>query len=395
MKILQVCKKTPVPPKDGESIAIHQLSKSFLNNKCQLHVFSLLTNKHKKSKSKYFLKDVKYSYEKINTSITIFGLLKNLFFSSESYIIERFYKKNAIKHIVELVKKEDFDIIQLEGVFLGNYIEHIQKHSKAKIVLRSHNIEYKIWERFATNQSFLKRYYLEKIMIPRLKNFEDNIAKKVDCIVPISCVDEKYYNKLNANFKTKTLPAAYEVHPEIKELPNQFNVGFIGGLDWQPNAEGVKWFLRSVWKKFVTIKNNSNFNLAGRNFPRRYYDLKDTNLYIYGEIEDAQDFTYQNSIMIAPILSGSGMRIKIIEAMALGRTVVSTRIGAEGINYENNKNIFIADTAEEWIEILVRLSEDKDLLNQTALEAQKLIKRDHDINKLGKDLVLYYQKELL
>jgi len=392
MKVLQFCKKTPIPPKDGESIAINQLSKAFVNNGCELHVYSLLTEKHPKTlKSSHYIENVKYTFTKINSKISFFGVLKNLLFSKKPYIVKRFENNKVEKDLIELLKKENFDIVQLEGVFLGNYIKIIRAYSNAKIVFRAHNVENEIWKLLSENEKFFKKVYLKQILIPRLEKFEKRISKEVDCIIPISKVDEAFFTKNASNTNIKTIPVAYEVLEYENILQNQFNVGFIGGLDWLPNQEGVKWFLKNVWRKFVLKKNKANFNLAGRNFPKKYYNLKDTNLYIYGEIENAREFTLENSVMIAPILSGSGMRVKIIEALALGRTVLSTKIGAEGIDYENNKNIFVADTAEEWIEILLKLSNDKLLLIETGKAGQELIKRNHDILKLGTELVDFYK----
>lgn len=395
MNILQFCKKTPVPPKDGESIAIHQLSKSFVENNCDLHVFALLTQKHKKENSNFYLENVKYSFQKINTSICYFSMLNNILFSNKSYIVKRFFDKKVNEKLIELLTNNDFDIIQLEGVFLAYYISTIRKHSKAKIVLRAHNLEFKIWKRLAESESYFKKLYLNKILISRLENLEKNITKEVDCVISISNIDEKYFRNIEKNKLIKTIPVGFEIKKEVKELPKVFSVGFIGGLDWLPNSEGVKWFLRNVWKEFVKIKQDAIFNLAGRNFPKRYYDLKDTNLFVFGEIADAQEFTLDNSIMIAPILSGSGMRVKIVEAMALGRTVLSTTVGAEGINYDNDKNIFIADSAQKWIEILVKLYENNIMLNSVGEAGQELIEKEHNSIKLGKELVTFYKDKLL
>ena len=394
MKILQFCKKNPIPPKDGESIAIHQLSKAFVGNSCELTIFSLLTPKHKEAKNSIQLETVNYVYQKVNTNISYFDLIKNIFFSSNSYIIERFFSQNVKSKLVELLEKNDFDIVQLEGLFLGDYMKYIRKYSSAKIVLRAHNVEHQIWERLAENQTGLKKWYLNKIMIPRLKAFEEKVANEVDLIIPISKLDEVYFKKISQK-PSFTLPAAYEIMEEIQPVPAVFSVGFIGGLDWMPNSEGVRWFLKYVWRTFSNTENEVSFNLAGRNFPKRYYDLKDQKLFIFGEVGDAQEFTNQNSIMIAPILSGSGMRIKIIEAMALGRTVISTSIGAEGIDYTDKLNIFIANTAEEWIETLNFLFQNQEKLMEVGAAAKDLIRKEHDINILGADLITYYKTKLL
>lgn len=395
MQVLQFCKKTPIPPKDGESIAIHQLSNAFVENDCKLTVFSLLTQKHGKNDSNQYIKNVDYFFQKIDTSISYISMLKNIFFSKKSYIVNRFFDKKVNLKLIELLKNNKFDLIHLEGVFLAYYIPTIRKYSDAKISLRAHNLEFKIWDRFAENESFFKKWYLKNILIPRLRKLENDTANNVDCIIPISKVDEQYFRNLNINKPILTIPAAFKVKEDVKTLPYKFNIGFIGSLDWLPNTEGVDWFLRTVWNEFVKIKTDATFNLAGRNFPKKYFDLQDEKIIIFGEIDDAKEFTLNNSIMVAPILSGSGMRIKIIEALALGRTVLSTTVGAEGIDYTNNINIFIADTAEEWISILLKLYENKEFLNSVGKAGQELVEKKHNTTKLGKELIDFYKKEVL
>lgn len=390
MKILQFTKKTPIPPKDGESIAIHQLSQAFVENGCALTVLSMLTPKHPTADQKQAIKNVDYQNIKIDTSLSVFDLLKNIVQSEKPYITERFFKTEVEQKLIELLQQNTFDVIQLESVFLGDYIDTIRKYSKANIVLRAHNVEHQIWQRMAKKMSYLKRMYLQKIMIPRLQKMEEIVAKKVDYILCISALDAQFFKQKTAYVPVRTLPATYQVQ-KITPLPKTFNIGFIGGLDWQPNLQGIKWFLNNVWQTFSKENPQAILNLAGRNFPQELYDLQNENLFIFGEVADAKAFTLQNSAMIVPILSGSGMRIKIVEAMALGRTVISTSVGAEGINYTNQKDIFIANSATEWIKTLKNLMQNPSLLEQTAYNAQKIVEKDHDIEILGAELVQHYK----
>ena len=223
-------------------------------------------------------------------------------------------------------------------------------------------------------------------MIPRLKKFEDEIAKQVDAVVTISKLDEAYF-KQKTTKPVYTLPAAYQIKEKIVALPPTFSVGFIGGLDWLPNAEGVKWFLRKVWKPFANSDKAVSFNLAGRNFPKRYYDLTDDKLFIFGEVGDAIEFTNENSIMIAPILSGSGMRIKIIEAMALGKCVISTSIGAEGIAATPDKNILIANTADEFKRVIDFLNTNPNKAYEIGERARELVKEQYSAQVLEKEIL--------
>ena len=118
------------------------------------------------------------------------------------------------------------------------------------------------------------------------------------------------------------------------------------------------------------------------------------NVKIIGEVENAQEFINSKAVMIVPLLSGSGIRIKIIEGMASGKTVISTKIGAEGINYENGKNILIANTPYEFSEAIKKCVRDQDYCNMIGRNARILIKNEYNNNKIIKKLMNFY-KEIL
>jgi glycosyltransferase involved in cell wall biosynthesis len=119
-------------------------------------------------------------------------------------------------------------------------------------------------------------------------------------------------------------------------------------------------------------------------------DLK--NVFVVGEVEDAQEFIESKAISIAPLLSGSGIRIKIIESMALGKAVISTSIGAEGINYTNKQNILIADTPEEFVQAIQFLFNDPVQTKRIGDNASKLIRQQHDSKKIIEQLVQFYHQ---
>ena len=121
-------------------------------------------------------------------------------------------------------------------------------------------------------------------------------------------------------------------------------------MNWLPNKEGIKWFLDEVWPIIHQALPDLKIYLAGREMPSWLLELNLSNVKVIGEVPDAHEFIRSKSISIAPLLSGSGIRIKIIESMAMGKAVVATTIGAEGINYTTGKDIMIADTPEAFCE---------------------------------------------
>ena len=158
MKILQICSKIPYSPKDGGGIAMNILTHGLMEQGNIVHVLAVSTPKH-------FLSDddidadykSKTAYQSvfIDTSVKSFDAILNLF-SSKSYNVVRFYSSAFEKVLIEKLKSEQYDVVQLESLWVTPYLAVIRKHSKAKIVLRSHNVEYMIWERLASeaNMSF-------------------------------------------------------------------------------------------------------------------------------------------------------------------------------------------------------------------------------------------------
>lgn len=179
LSILQICNKAPYPANDGSSIAIYNMARGFLANKVELHLLCINTKKHFKPDEGVppdFRKQSHYRSVYRNTNTSIMGALLNLF-STRSYFVSRF-KFNSFEHeLTETLKKKKFDIIQLEGVFMGVYLPVIRKYSEAKVVLRAHNIEHYIWNRHAlVEKNLLKRVYFN-LQNKRLKRFELSVFK--------------------------------------------------------------------------------------------------------------------------------------------------------------------------------------------------------------------------
>lgn len=399
MKILQLCKKFPYPLKDGESIAIYQLAKSLSSRGAEISLLAMNTSKHY-----YDLKEIPQDlnfYHEINTvfvdnKIKIFDALINLF-GNKSYHIQRFISDEFSAKLIELLKTNKFDIIQLETIYLAPYIDVIRKYSKAKIVLRSHNVEYEIWERISENtHNIIRKRYL-KLQSKRLKRFEIDQLAKYDYIIAISKRDEMNMRQLSPISGISTI----SVGIEINELTNQnlhspyFNFGFIGSLDWMPNLEGITWFLNKVAPALVQKYKNIRINIAGRNSPSSLMQYNQNGIHILGEVEDAHRFISDQNIMIVPLFSGSGMRIKILEAMALSKVVITTSIGLEGINAVDGKEVLIAENDIQFIEKIKFVLENPEIIDEIGNAARKLIIRDFNRCELGSNLIEIYEQLLV
>ncbi|MDD3741467.1 MAG: glycosyltransferase family 4 protein [Bacteroidales bacterium] len=402
MKILILTNKMPYPPRDGGSIASLSLALSLQRCGNDVEILSMNTSKH------YFNADnipsdinskIKFHCVDINTDTKLIKAISNFLFSSIPYNAERFISDNFGKKISELLQTSSYDIIQLEGLYLCPYIETIRKFSDTKISLRAHNIEHEIWTRAAVNeQQRLKKIY-KRNLAQRIKKFKLKYINKYDLLVPITSRDANLYTVFGNNMPIHVTPTGIDNDNILLQNPLNSSEypGFfhIGALDWIPNIEGLTWFIEKVWKEFSKKYPEYKFSIAGRNASEdfeRY--LMQNNINYLGEVESAAEFISQGSVMIVPLLSGSGMRIKIIEGMAAGKTIITSSLGTEGINTTNDENILIADTAEIFYSQLIRISKSKELHNYISQQARNFVLKNYDNDKIANSLTDFYKNNI-
>jgi len=396
MRILQLMNKVPWPPKDGGAIACMNLTKGFSMLGHEVTVLSMNTSKHHirikdmpaniRSKADFRLVEVPASINWIEAAL-------NLLFSKLPYNAQRFISDDFSSELIKLLTEKQFDVIQLEGLYLCPYIPVIRKYSEARIAYRAHNIEYEIWERTATLSDGMRSKYLLNLS-KRIKRFEISYLNKYDILVPITDRDGIILDKLGNTKPRHTSQTGIDfasLVPTAKKLefPSLFH---IGALDWSPNQEGLIWFFDHCWKKIREENPQLKFYLAGRNAPEWLErHLRLDGVEYLGEINDAYDFINSKAIMVVPLFSGSGMRIKIIEGMALGKPIVTTDIGTEGIPTENGKNILIANDADQFINAITCLINDRTLSDQIGKNAIGFIQEKFDNLAQARALIEFYK----
>ena len=397
MNILILTKKFPYPLKDGEAIAIFNNIKGFSQLGHQVTVLAINTLKHHYD-IKELPADVKaladFQEVTLDTSPTIGGALKNLF-SGESYHVSRFVSEEYRSKLESVLKSKQFDIIQCEGLFMGRYLDTIRQNSKAPVVMRAHNVESEIWQRIAANEGNpIKKLYL-KIQASRLRKYELAQLNRYDAVVPITDDDRMKLQAMGADKPMVTSPAGIDLERfngyQLTQMKN--TLFFIGGLDWLPNAEGVRWFLETVWPVAKAKHPDLEFHIAGRNCPPWLKEWKADGVTVLGEVDNALDFMARRQVMVVPLFSGSGMRIKIVEGMAMGKPIISSQIGAEGILYLDGNNIVISNTLSEYIEAIDKYMAQPESFEQIGKNARQLIESKYDNRTFAAALINFYNTQ--
>lgn len=401
MKIFQICNKPPFPPSDGGAIGINQSTQGFIYHNIDIKLLTVNHEKYKFDKSllsEEYIKKTSFEDVYINLDINPLKAFLNLF-TNKSYNIQRFIDKNFENKIIEILQNNTFDVIQFESLFVTPYIDVIKKHSKAKLVLRAPNIEHWIWFRLADEcKNPIKKWYLN-LLAKRLKKYELGILNKIDLLATVTEVDAENFKKLgfkkpiisvSTGIDTKILPP---IDNSIYNKPIK-DIFHLGSMNWLPNIEGVNWFIDKVFPVIEKELPSITMYLAGRNMPESILNKAKENLKVIGEVDNAYDFINQHQIMIVPVRSGGGMRVKIIENLAMGKVIISTTVGAEGISVTNGENILIADNPNEFVECIKKLMNNTDLIKKISSNAIKLASEKYDANYLCKTLINFYQNHI-
>lgn len=395
MRVLLLCNKSPYPTLEGGPIAMDAMVRGLLDSGAEVCVLAVESNKYPfASLPPDLIEHPRFTFDTayVDLGLKPWDAFSDLL-SGRSYHLSRFRSRAFTSKLEAILNRSDFDIIQFETPFLGLYMPLLRKMSEAPIVLRAHNIEHRVWERLSSKEKNpLKRWYLKKLS-GALERFEKEFANECDAIVPITERDADWFRKITMK-PVKAFPFGLE-HIE-GDPPEDLGADLfhIGSMDWMPNSEGVSWFLREVWPLVMSQDAGLRLHLAGRNMPDW---LKNTNLdgiVIHGEVPDAAEFMRSYGIMVVPLLSGSGMRIKIIEGMTHGRAIVSTSIGAEGIEYRQGEHLLIADDAGAFATAVLRLTTDEHLRNQLGRNAFRHVRDKYHLEKLVPGLLELYREIL-
>ncbi|HNQ13226.1 MAG TPA: glycosyltransferase family 4 protein [Bacteroidia bacterium] len=394
MNVLQFCIRIPYPPNDGGSMAMYNLSESLLSNGALVDVFALNTLKHfiePKAIDVHYSERYNLSTCVIDTNLKWYKAFVNLF-TSDSYNIIRFYSDDAAEKLKTLLLNKQYDIVQLESVFVSQYIPLIRKYSKAKIVLRAHNVEHIIWQRLTQKESNpIKQVYLG-LLARRLMAYENEIIHDHDAVLPITIEDQGSFKEMNFSKPIHVVPLGVNREQYQIIVPNDSSsIYHLGSMDWLPNLEAIQWYLNKIHPLLVQKEPNCKVHLAGKGMPDHLFKFANEQLKVEGKIDNPMEYASDKGIMIVPLLSGGGMRVKIIEAMAMGKAIVSTSIGAEGIDCRHGEDIMLADRPEEFVTAIQLLLRDAALRKRIGENARRLAFSKYENRTIGKSLLSFYE----
>lgn len=319
------------------------------------------------------------------------GLLMGLFspvpFSVLAHRSNKFSQK-----VIQLTEEKAFDLIHYDTISLCQF-----QPSRGNIsrVLTHHNIESKLMERRANfEKNHLIRYYLS-LQARRIRKYEAQESGRYDVNIVMSQTDGEELKQINPKAALAVVPNGVDTNYFLPEKENNIPaLIYTGGMNMFANRDAVLYFLKEIWPAIKAQEPTVKFYAIGQDPPSELIKIgmNDRQVVIPGYVEDIRPFVVGASVYVVPLRVGGGTRLKVLDALAMGKAIVSTSIGCEGLEVTNGQDIMIADNPVDFAEKTISLLRNKEKRTALGKAARALAELKYGWEAIGQVLQEVYQK---
>ncbi len=302
--------------------------------------------------------------------------------------------EELVQKIRHLTAKVEFDIAQIEPSYMGLYLEAISDDARCKKSIIFHNIESSLFRQ----QSRVYRAPLAKLRAflhsVMLRRWESTYTKKFDFCITVSEEDRRLLRRSNPRLQIEVVPngvdtQAYQSLPYENTTPALL---FVGSMNYRPNADAALYLCQQILPRIRRAASGVETWIVGRDPVPEVRHLDGDSVHVTGQVDEVRSYYRRSAVCVVPLRAGGGSRLKILEAMALGRPVVSTSKGCEGLDVIDGEHLLIADDPEQFAKKTVLLLSDEALRQRITDKARKLVETRFDWSVIGRKLLQIYAK---
>lgn len=397
LKILFLTNRSPYPITDGQSRRTYNILKG-LARRHEVHLLSLYESPEEVgSDSVGHLKSFCERVEMLpappkTLSVAMVVRLLGSLFSTEPYTVWRHYSREYAKRVQAWLDATPFDVVHCDILPLAYAIRDVKVPVCA---LTDHDVSYLKAERLAKqrhNRAIKLFIYYEAM---KLKRLERIIFRHVDVGITVSGLDRKVLQSLCPEGHFTVVENGVDIGTFVPNFaaiePN--TLVWVGGFHHYPNCEAVRFFLKEIYPKIKQNNPGVRFYIVGGGVPESLMKLTfgDPSIVTTGYVEDPLPYIQRATLFIAPILSGGGTKLKVLEAMAVGKAIVSTSIGVEGIEGNDQEHFMVADTPEVFSSRVVSLLNDRVFRERLGANARKRAIEKYDWEAICDSISKMYQ----
>jgi polysaccharide biosynthesis protein PslH len=312
------------------------------------------------------------------------------------------YRLPALQQALDrLLRARRFDVVNLEFTFLGHYDvrQAPPGETPSAVVVDSHNIDYDLARQYARDSSSLVRRLYAEANWRKLRREELAIYREADGVYLCSPSDERRLLDEVPGVRTAVIPNAADLEyyqPCSNDpAPDGRTVVFFGHLSYPPNVDGVNHFLRDIWPRIAKAHSKARCKIIGGQPPPSLLALAGPRVEVTGFVQDLRPHLAAAAAVVVPLRQGGGTRLKIVEAMAMGKAIVSTTLGAEGIQAVPGRDILVEDQPANFGDAVNRLLAEPDLAARIGRSARQLAVERYGWREGARALEGFYRRILL
>lgn len=299
--------------------------------------------------------------------------------------------KYALPALTRRVAKlaQQVDIIHVDMLPL---MACVPVHAHQPVVLNAHNVEHRLLAARAKVETGVAVRLFLRTQVPKLRAFERAACARATMVLACSDDDAAELRGLAPATPVRVIPNGVDIVANQPDgtVPRAAQMVFVGQMGWFPNRDGVEWFLAEIMPRVLTQRADARFVLVGKHAGLHVPEAVRTHVELAGFVPDVRRPVLESAVYVVPLRAGSGTRLKVLEAMALGKAIVTTTIGAEGIRLEHGREALFADDAQAFADAIVGLMRDPAAVARLGAAARQAAERRYGWRAIGAELLDAY-----
>jgi len=282
--------------------------------------------------------------------------------NSAPYAVSRFADEKVQHDLALWFRDERFDVVVCD--FLDAAV-NFPGRLNIPSVLFQHNVEAEIWRRHAETASSPLKKAMYGVEFRKMQRYEEAAVRKFQHVIAVSENDRELMMRWVDRERITVVPTGVDLAhftPDgLRATEPEPVISFVGAMDWEPNVDGVEYFCGEIWATIKAEVPEARFRIVGRNPVRRVQKWVSESIEVTGRVPSVVEYLRESAVVIVPLRIGGGTRLKIYEAMAAAKAVVSTTVGAEGLDIHPGRDIMLADDAKAFSQAVIMLLRDREL----------------------------------
>lgn len=400
MNILWLSHLVPYPPKGGANQRSYNLMKELSKyHNVSIICFSQKSQQPTLEKRLEAVEGISavgkvidvFTFESDQSKWKKFLLIFKSLFMRDPYTVNWIKKPGVAAVIDKAIIDHDIELVHYDTISWAAYLNQVKN---CKLVLNHHNVESHMMLRRANKENNLLRkfYFFQESM--KLQAYEKKICGKFDLNITCSDTDTDRLLQDLPNLNVVTIPNGVDLDyfKPIGLEQNENSIVFAGGLSWYPNIAAIEFFVKKVWPILIEEVPSVSMTVIGRNPPDWLLDFsnKASNFDVTGFVDDVRPYIEQASIYVCPINDGGGTKLKILDALAMGKAIVANNIACEGINVVEGESVIFAEEPREYVKKIKTLFSNAELRKSLGTNGRMLIEKEYDYINIGKKLNKLY-----